>query len=351
MYNLLIADDSKPDVDCIIFLIQRYELPFLIHTAYDGQEAASQLLDPSLTFDILLTDIKMPYINGLELAQIAKKRFPNIKIILFSGYEDFEYARSAMSIGVSDYLTKPVSVEQYRSALEKAFRELNEISRQKADMREHLVSSNSVSYFDMMTDDLVQKNIPRFLSHIGEFEESLNTGSSSSYSIIYAKYTFMNICKQLIKLGNTPCDTDKLSNDIFNANLIQELITIARELALFVFSDSAKEERDSLIIQRIKEYIAQNYKQSLSLDSIAAYFFMTPNYLCTLFKKETGDNLNRYINNYRLEQATELLCTTNMKIKDIAQATGYQNSSYFCQRFRDTYKESPEMFRQRNSRI
>lgn len=65
------------------------------------------------TIDILLTDIKMPFMNGIELIKKAKSIQPNLKIILFSGYSEFGYAREVIQIGVIDYILKPVDTQGF----------------------------------------------------------------------------------------------------------------------------------------------------------------------------------------------------------------------------------------------
>lgn len=69
--------------------------------------------------DILLTDIRMPFMDGLELAELVKKELPDLHIMFFSGYDEFEYAKRAIKIGAADYLLKPVSSSQLLEALEK----------------------------------------------------------------------------------------------------------------------------------------------------------------------------------------------------------------------------------------
>ena len=67
--------------------------------------------------DVLLTDIKMPFMDGLSLSRIVAKEFPNMKIIILSGYDDFEYARQAIHIGVEQYILKPVTRETLKKVL------------------------------------------------------------------------------------------------------------------------------------------------------------------------------------------------------------------------------------------
>ncbi len=69
--------------------------------------------------DIVITDIEMPGINGLELIQILRERYPQIQVIILSGYNNFEYARTAMRLGVEEYLSKPVSQEEISTLLKK----------------------------------------------------------------------------------------------------------------------------------------------------------------------------------------------------------------------------------------
>ncbi len=92
-----------------------------------GFEFAGEAPDGELAYpliikskpDILLTDIRMPFIDGLELAEMVKKELPDLHIMFFSGYDDFEYAKRAIKIGAADYLLKPVSSSQLLEALER----------------------------------------------------------------------------------------------------------------------------------------------------------------------------------------------------------------------------------------
>ena len=72
--------------------------------------------------DVLITDIKMPFMDGLELSRIVMKELPNTKIIIISGHDDFEYARQAIQIGVEQYILKPIT----RESLKKVLIEINE---------------------------------------------------------------------------------------------------------------------------------------------------------------------------------------------------------------------------------
>lgn len=84
----------------------------------------------------------------------------------------------------------------------------------------------------------------------------------------------------------------------------------------------------------------------LSLDILADKVYLTSHYLSSMFNREKGIGINRYIKNVRMEKARELLLDTNMKINDICKAVGYSNLSYFCKAFRNEHGMTPEKYRE-----
>lgn len=109
----------------------------------EGFEFAGEASDGELAYpmiksikpDILITDIKMPFMDGLELSRLVKKELPQIKIIILSGYSEFEYAKTAISIGITDYLLKPISSAKLLEAVKKVG-EMIEQEREQALMLE-----------------------------------------------------------------------------------------------------------------------------------------------------------------------------------------------------------------------
>ena len=95
----------------------REEIKNSIKWEREGYEVAGEASDGELAYpmivqerpDILITDIKMPFMDGLELSRLVRQELPDIKILIVSGCAEFEYAREAIQIGVEDYLLKPVS--------------------------------------------------------------------------------------------------------------------------------------------------------------------------------------------------------------------------------------------------
>lgn len=99
-------------------------------------------------------------------------------------------------------------------------------------------------------------------------------------------------------------------------------------------------------VEQIKQYIRENYSDSgMGVDQLAREVGMTPNYLSSIFKKNTGENLSRYLKGFRMERAREMLENTNEKIGIICEKCGFVNVSYFCQSFREFFGISPQKYR------
>lgn len=102
--------------------------------AGDGELAYPKIMKEKP--DILITDIRMPFMDGLELSKIVKKELPEIKILILSGFNDFEYAKEAIRIGVTDYLLKPISSAKLLEALAGVAGEIKKEQEEKA-LKEH----------------------------------------------------------------------------------------------------------------------------------------------------------------------------------------------------------------------
>jgi two-component system response regulator YesN len=118
MYKVFLVEDEIVVREGIRNNIPWDQTPYsLAGEASDGEMALSMIQD--IKPDILITDIRMPFMDGLTLSRIVKKNLPWIKIIIISGHDEFEFAREAISTGVEEYLLKPVSSQDLRKALDK----------------------------------------------------------------------------------------------------------------------------------------------------------------------------------------------------------------------------------------
>lgn len=115
-YSIILADDEQYILFGMKNGIAWDELGFeVVGTAQNGKEAL-ELIEEHHP-DLVISDIKMPFMDGLELSKVIHENYMNTKIILFSGWDDFEYARLAISYGVSEYVMKPINYDEMRKLL------------------------------------------------------------------------------------------------------------------------------------------------------------------------------------------------------------------------------------------
>ena len=144
MYKVFLVDDEIVVREGIRFNFPWDETQFVLAgEAPDGEIALSMLQD--IKPDILITDIRMPFMDGLALCRHVTRTMPWIYIIILSGYDDFAYAREAISVGVKEYLLKPVSGQELRVVLDRIALRIQEDKRQQANLRvfrEQIASSS-----------------------------------------------------------------------------------------------------------------------------------------------------------------------------------------------------------------
>lgn len=286
MLTILIADDENDERNGVSFLLDElgYKMNKLFAT--NGKNALESLKCNHI--DILFTDIRMPIMDGLELTKEAKKINPNLKIIIYSGFSEFEYAKKAIELGVSSYILKPVNIDEFKQVFDKV---INEISI--------------------------------FTSFYKDIAANLN-----------------NIQKPML---------NEAINKLCSSNSIKDISKIIKSNANDLnHSYSSHKKTTCHEIDIIKKYIESHYAEDLDLINLSEKVYLSPKYLSDLFRKVTGCGINKYIKTIRMNKAKELLENTNIKIIDICTAVGFHNLSYFCQTFREFYGNTPEKYRQQD---
>ncbi|MBP5358725.1 MAG: response regulator [Treponema sp.] len=146
MYSVFLVDDEPIVLEGIRSKIDWENNGFTFAgEATDGEIALSMIHE--IKPDILITDIKMPFMDGLELSKAVKNIQPWIKIIILSGHDEFDYAKKAISIGIEDYILKPFTPDEILASLNKTAKEIDKERRQLSDiskLKEELKSSASL---------------------------------------------------------------------------------------------------------------------------------------------------------------------------------------------------------------
>lgn len=126
MYKIVVADDNKIIQRNLCNLIKSYDGKVEVVRTFSNGKKVLDYLEKN-TIDILVTDIKMPVMDGLELVKTMDSQYPLIKSIIVSGYDDFQYAKQAMRLRVNEYILKPVDQNEFHESLDRVIREVEKV--------------------------------------------------------------------------------------------------------------------------------------------------------------------------------------------------------------------------------
>ena len=160
LYRIILADDEEEVRKGIIRKIDWARLGFqVVGDAGNGKDALEMIeqMEP----DVVMTDIRMPYMDGLALSAWIRKKYPSMKILIFSGYDDFEYAQQAIKLKVAEYILKPVNVEELTEILNRVKDNLDDEIAQRRDvslLRESYRRSLPIMR-ELFFNDLVRGNV------------------------------------------------------------------------------------------------------------------------------------------------------------------------------------------------
>ena len=238
--TVVVVEDEKLIAKSIVNNIEKVKDDFkVIGVAYNGEDGFE--LVRSLLPNILFTDIKMPIMDGLRLIAMVKENFPFIRIVVVSGYDDFEYARAAIHNNASDYLLKPINLQELQKTLITIQNEL-----------------------------------------------TASTGSLLSAGA-----------------GKSPKE----------------------------------------IVDLVKEYMHVNYSKLIDLTQISDTLGFSSAYLTKVFREQLETTPSKYLNEYRMMVAKQLLRDTALPVKDISEQVGFADQFHFSKRFKQYSGYSPAQFR------
>lgn len=494
--KLLVIDDEIWFREGLVRLITGNQLGWeVIGEASDGEEAmqAVELYKP----DLIITDINMPVMDGLQLMEWLSRYHPDIKVIVLTGYRDFEYAQRALRYGAVEFLLKPFSLDEAYRVFRKAYEDLRlkqlnvrVVEQEKqtdlfrsalfglpcermlkesweqqwkaaefyilqihgyempgksytagdiellqyavTNILHELLQRHSAGglYFPLRKEAFafllkpgsageayrtaVQEALQRFIGLktswldqgvVGRFDDlakqyeeysGYGDGGAGDLSTVDgfarlkdellsllvtgnvsgAEVTLEDYVEQAALLGLQACKTRIYTLvTVFSSILLTEFKHVkaaaageelnparilefqsAKELVswannkctefLDIFDDWLDKQQDNAVLQA-KQYIEAHYQRDCSLQTIAAHVHVTPNYLSNLFKKETGIGLSNYVAQLRIEEAKLLLQHSRLRMTEIAEQVGFDNSSYLTFVFKKMTGESPSQFRKR----
>lgn len=339
MYRVLVADDEPLVCEGLSVLVDWGALGFSIEGFCKNGGEVLALLERE-PYDLVITDIRMPVLDGINLISIVSSRWPATKLIIISGFNEFEYAKQALEYGVKGFIVKPIDRLELNKLLTKIKAELDtELGEQKSI--EKLLDFGWDS--DPLLTAIESCDLEKLGKEIRTLLEELENKKISGLKIEVIVYSILSRLNTLSKkysfnfegiAGNERIS--RLIKDNDHRAVSDFLLMLCTTLAGHIAEQTAIIDRNACrdVITEIKKYIDDNYKEDLHLKKIAQKFYINPIYLGRIFKNLTGESFNSYLNKLRIVEAKRLLAVTGMKVSEIIEAIGYNNSEYFYRVFR-----------------
>lgn len=356
MYKVLIVDDDKTSR----YILKQYKewtyYGFSIEgEACDGKEALKIL--QSCQFDLIITDIKMPGMDGIELLNELKIMKYDICVMMLSTHSDFEYAKQGIRLGAFDYIIKPVSDEVLSEALERAKLHLYEkyLHKNKSEDEKKQIKESTMLYYPKNCEKRLASLILSGNSKVIEEAEKTFFEIDSIFREdpfkkgILLENLLMKLLEQIYIIWPW---LEKIEVITFNGEMsyMKSLDDIKTKYIEYItrMSEIIKKyelhQTDSLV-KKTCAYVLDHVEEEISLEKIAQKVHASKDYIGKLFKQKTGCNFNQYVTKVKMEHAKYLLKFGNYKNYEVSEKLGYSNTDYFCRLFKNYTGYTPVEFR------
>jgi len=395
MIRFLLADDEpqiRRGLKGLLTRILEGEREVLFFEAEDGVDAYEKAVTHSP--DILLLDIHMPRLKGLDLVERLNALGRDWIVIIITGHDEFEYARTALSLQVFDFLLKPVPEVQFRSVIDKARKELDKRREERRFVdwsRDRMVQQRGV-----FRETLLQDWIEGRLS-LAEFEKSagyLDLRLPTRPSILLVAFAdrgagppgtwlstdrnrFFGPARQTaLAFTGSLAFEDTRHNVVLVVDqevaggwrMVADLLADTLDDGTTAFPQVEGLDRDSPadlpeawtrlvgllagsraeggLVQGAQTYLETHYRNpDLSLEAVADHLRITPNYLSRLLKASSGRSFVNFLCHMRMDKAKVLLEDPRLRVSEVAERVGYRDQNYFCRHFKTVTGKTPKAWR------
>ena len=397
MWKVLIADDEPKIRRGLRATIERIRPDMSVVAEAEDGERALALVQREKP-DILMIDVRMPFLNGLELIERMKAVWSDCVIIVVSGHDEFEYAQRALQLRVFEYVLKPVPQDVLASVLSRAEEELSGMRR-----RSHYIAwarDQLERNMPLLREQLLRDWVRGRLSRIEIEEQASFLGITTEGSRMMA---LIHIMARSVSAA-LPGEKDRrlevyavrrISEEAFRpfppvmlfqdeqddvvaltgcaepaawAAAVQAIETgAARSLTHAVLiahspvvegpegipetyeslsAEAARRSGHRSFVLHAQTFIDSRYGQpDLTLEEVASAVQVSPGYLSRLLKRETGFSFVDYLTRVRITKAMQLMSDPAIKVYEVAEAVGYQSQHYFSRAFKRVFGRSPVEYR------
>jgi two-component system response regulator YesN len=349
LIKLVIVDDEKMIREGLASTMPWNDMGVeVVGTAGNGQAALEIIKDEKP--HIVLTDIRMPKMDGLQLLKNISEENLKIKVVMLSGYDEFSYAQQAIRYGASDYILKPINAEELEKLIkrlvqtftEEVYEDLAYIKAKKsieAELLQYITAIRStnrdiaISSLNKISEKLRAQALVHdqyhklYMEIISSVLHALDEDGLKHAGKLREEYL-----KSFIDLLNTANGDD----------LMEWLYSFTDKVSEYIKEN--KGDTYSNVIKKAMEYIEQHYNEELSAQKVAEAVYLSPNYFSHIFKKIRKESFTDYLNKIRVEKAKALLSNNLYKVYEVSDMVGYSDYKYFSSVFKKIVGVSPTQY-------
>lgn len=342
-YKMIIADDEWTIRNGLVGSVDWESLGYqVVADVMDGQDVIDHLQKNQV--DVIFTDVQMCQVSGLEVARWAREHRPDVKVVIISGYKEFEYVKEAMDLKVCDYVLKPINPAE----LEDTFRKI----KKELDARRSSLEKDMGALFSYQEDPAciaVLEQEPGLLESVmSGSPEKVKTDYDSwkqvmgrveeQYIPLLVLHIMETLFRRLDKDGvylESGYEKKPVLREIRNLKgqeLIRRTGEILENITLSIERKKSTASQD--VVTRAKEYIEQHLAEDFGVETLAAHLYLNRTYFSKEFKNHTGVSVMDYIIQRRMERAAELIKEGQLPTEKIAGLVGYGDVKYFQRSFK-----------------
>lgn len=367
-YHVLLADDDVSITKGLSDIL-RTHFPgyFTLHCASSGTELKSLLC--RIPAALVITDIKMPGMTGLDCLQFVRDQGLQCEVVLLSGYDDYALIRQALKLQVLDYMLKPVHIDSLVRLIHEILPRLD--GRAFAPARDEICVhpiQPAAPYFDIsVSEPLDERHLGEALDDFVDGMQNMdgsaaeaalrrffngNDGSiwdesCTKSALIRRVYQLMERIPAMIHII---ADSKLTHYDAVSS--IKNLPTLSqlRDRLIETFHHDVEQlhkitaKRDQYLVAQAKAYIAERYMESPTLEDLAGELHINPGYFSTLFRQLSGVTFREYLRMERVRQAQRLISEGGCRLYEVAEKVGYQSTSHFNRAFKEVTGMTPTVW-------
>ncbi|MCZ8514191.1 response regulator [Paenibacillus filicis] len=334
MKQILIVDDEPMIRLGLAKMIKSYHRFHTITAVPNGVEAL-EVMNRGIP-DVVLTDIRMPKMDGLELCRELSVRKHGTSVVVISGYGDFSYAQKCLTYGVKEYLLKPVTELELFPVLDRLLQEEDKAAFSISDFEEWADAVHTAIWSadrDTLTDLLNQ--LKEGGLYAGLSAEQLQQTAADGLKLVVKKLNARELFRFELPPDQAEAQTHEQASEWF-------------ETCVYRLCDQLMQWRGGIqksVFEEAKAYIDDHIAEEISLEAVAERVGLAPTYFSSFFKKMTQETFVQYRMRKRIEMAKKLLEQPHVKIVDVGMEIGYQNYPHFTKIFKKVTGITPTEYR------